>query len=155
MGTRSPAPLVPPASPCLTAAGPAASRWSSPCGSKTSPVPGSPGSARGRSVQPGDRDGDPGHAAAAAPHCCPPGPRRPTWYRKLSLWKASRSFTGPAMNVGPSSGCPAPGTCKACWELQFRARGPTEALVRYLTTPPALCVLPREAALVWYSLSIY
>lgn len=124
MGTRSTAPLVPPASPCLTAAGPAASRSSSPYGSKTSPVPGSPGSARGRSVQPGDRDGHPGHAAAAALDCCPPGPCRLTWYRKLSRWKASRSFTGPAMSVAPLPGVPPRARARSAGNCSFGATAP-------------------------------
>lgn len=44
----------------------------------------------------------PQHQTATHPeHCL-------TWYKKLSLWKASRSFTGPAMSVCSSSrmSCP-------------------------------------------------
>lgn len=102
MVVRAPALPLPCFSPAarfperLTAARPAALRWSSPCGSKTSPAPGSWGPAQGHSGRPGGRKpllhGRP-HPAAS-----PYAPRRGlTWYRKLSLWKASRSFTGPAI----------------------------------------------------------
>lgn len=82
----------------LTAAIRASSLWSSPCGSKTSPVPGSRGPARGRSGQPEGRSRQWGPSALGRLPVRAPQ-RGLTWYRKLSLWKASRSFTCPAIRA--------------------------------------------------------
>ena len=97
----------------LTAAIRAASLWSSPCGSKTSPVPGSRGPARGRSEQPEGRSRHWGPSALGRLPVRAPQ-RGLTWYRKLSLWKASRSFTCPAIRAAlaphtPQSTGPTPG----------------------------------------------
>lgn len=96
----------------LTAARPAALQWSSPCGSKTSPAPGSWGLAQGHSGRPGG--GKPLLRGRPHPAASPYAPDAGlTWYRKLSLWKASRSFTCPAIgavrapHTRPSAG-PAP-----------------------------------------------
>lgn len=79
----------------LTAARRAASQWFSPCGSRTSIAPGSRGPAQGRSGRP--REGG-GHSGPGNSRTLSVRPlRRLTWYRKLSLWKASRSFTCPAI----------------------------------------------------------
>lgn len=81
---------------CLTAGGRVASRWSSQCGSKTSLAPGSRGPGQGHNGRPAGEE----RSLWGAKHrplwgAC----RRLTWYRKLSLWKASRSFTGPAISA--------------------------------------------------------
>ena len=116
LDARSPSLVLPPSRSLpgsitpLTAVIQAASLWSSPCGSKISRAPGSLDPERGRSGRPGGVSRHWGLSALGSPPCVRCGL---TWYKKLSLWKASRSFTGPAIRAAralhtrPSTG-PAP-----------------------------------------------
>lgn len=124
LDVRSPSPVLPPSRPLpgsitpLTAVIRAASLWSSPCGSKTSLAPGSPGPARGRSGRPGGVSRHWGPSALGSPPCVSRGL---TWYKKLSLWKASRSFTGPAIHAERALHTPRPQDSHA---PGFRVRPP-------------------------------
>ena len=116
LDARSPSLVFPPSRSLpgsitpLTAVIQAASLWSSPCGSKISLAPGSLDPERGRSGRPGGVSRHWGLSSLGSPPCVRRGL---TWYKKLSLWKASRSFTGPAIRAAralhtrPSTG-PAP-----------------------------------------------
>ena len=103
LDARSPSLVLPPSRSLpgsitpLTAVIQAASLWSSPCGSKISSAHGSLDPERGRSGRPGGVSRHWGLSALGSPPCVRVDSL--TWYKKLSLWKASRSFTGPWVHL--------------------------------------------------------